>query len=724
MSKIFPLIFKAGIKKDNTSFQGEYITDGDYVRWVGSYLRKMTGQTSLNLRTNLPIQLWGQENQVLQYFYAEQNSANANNIFTIVVQAANQIIYSEFNLNDEDTAYQAIANPLNIIQGTYPFPWNEILLQILPIKLPNIENTKNKEGLLFYFGQNLLNINSSETSKDNFYFLDSAATPLQLQLAQLKFSAEVSRGSLSGGIAWNRNYLFIYGANGQVLISSLNNPFNFSSEGKNQNTEGSSITIGTDKVIYGCPVRGGSGKDDYCMLFWTLSTLVLIESVTPDANEVTLNVQDTRLHWNQTIISTNTSILSNRCVVENNGLFYWIGTDGFYVYNGMVQTLANNINKHYFFNNLDISKRQLVYGVLYEKFNEIWWYYPEKINTSQNYNLPQGSAPNGIIECSRAIIYNLVEQTWYDVAITGTHGQNLPLLGQMFNLGIPKNYPPVFNYLFCNNLDKDITLNAQGLQNQFIRLLDGKARSNTGISLDGEGGGNANYAFNNNYLTSCVQQEIGGNISYTYPNPTTVVYVGLLYNDSNIKTKTYAQISIWGMVNSTAEQEQLFYRQNVTLISGIIYWIKIPNDNIGNYLVYQIEADINEVLELSEIYFYSTTNQNVIKIPIISYFTTPIMSFSTFSPLKENDGEDIWMKISRIEPDIKTIGDIANLSMVIDSKTYAQSPILRSEILNFTNKTDKITTIYQGRNVTFSFSSIDYFELGNFFFKAEKGAKQ
>ena len=62
--------------------------------------------------------------------------------------------------------------------------------------------------------------------------------------------------------------------------------------------------------------------------------------------------------------------------------------------------------------------------------------------------------------------------------------------------------------------------------------------------------------------------------------------------------------------------------------------------------------------------------------------------------------------------------------MTINSKTYAQEPFLQSEVFQFTNETPRITTLYQGRQLNFTVASMNYFEMGNWFFKAQTGAKQ
>ena len=90
--------------------------------------------------------------------------------------------------------------------------------------------------------------------------------------------------------------------------------------------------------------------------------------------------------------------MSSNCVVEYDGLYYWIGIDRFFVYNGVVQEIINNTNLNYFFDNINFSQRQKVWGTKVTRWGEVWWFYPK------------GNAT----ECTDAIIYNVKDKLWYD----------------------------------------------------------------------------------------------------------------------------------------------------------------------------------------------------------------------------------------------------------------------------------------------------------------------
>ena len=74
-----------------------------------------------------------------------------------------------------------------------------------------------------------------------------------------------------------------------------------------------------------------------------------------------------------------------------------------------------------------MSKRQRVFGVKNVSRNEIWWFYPEK-----------GKDAN--VGCTRAVIYNVVDNTWYDTGIERAAGYFDNTGGNMYTVG--KNLSP------------------------------------------------------------------------------------------------------------------------------------------------------------------------------------------------------------------------------------------------------------------------------------------
>jgi hypothetical protein len=231
----------------------------------------------------------------------------------------------------------------------------------------------------------------------------------------------------TGGMLYVGSRLFYYGNNGLVRWSSiaaeksgeqtdLQKPFLFFKDKY-------SINISTDKVIYGAEWRGGVNAPT--IIFWTLGSVVLITNTTGSNNQVITDIDD--LSFSKKVLSRDSSILSSNSVVEYDGIFYWPGTQRFFVFNGVVLPLENNLNRQTFFDTIDMSKRQRVFGVKNVSRDEIWWFYPEK-----------GKDAN--VGCTRAVIYNVVDNTWYDTDIERAAGYFDNTGGNMYTVG--KNLVP------------------------------------------------------------------------------------------------------------------------------------------------------------------------------------------------------------------------------------------------------------------------------------------
>ena len=189
--------------------------------------------------------------------------------------------------------------------------------------------------------------------------------------------------SVSGGVVMLHPHLFVYGNNGLIQNCAAGNFTDWKSSDANANN------VSTGKIVKGLPIRGGTTSP--AGLFWSLDSLVRVTYSPTTVGSLTY-------YWRYDLISSQSSILSSSCVIEYDGIFYWIGTDRFLSYNGVIQEIPNNINQNYFFDNLNYAQRQKVWATKVPRWGEIWWFYPK------------GDAT----ECTDAIIYNVREKAWYD----------------------------------------------------------------------------------------------------------------------------------------------------------------------------------------------------------------------------------------------------------------------------------------------------------------------
>jgi len=142
------------------------------------------------------------------------------------------------------------------------------------------------------------------------------------------------------------------------------------------------------KLIKGMPLRAGSGSAP-AGLFWAYDA-VIRATFTGGATVFQFDV-----------IATDTSIISAASVVDYDGVFFWAGTDRFMMFNGVVREVPNVMNLNYFYDGINPQQRNKVFAFKVPRFGEIWWCYPKGAAT----------------ECTHAVIFNVRENTWYDTEL-------------------------------------------------------------------------------------------------------------------------------------------------------------------------------------------------------------------------------------------------------------------------------------------------------------------
>lgn len=392
-ANLYPLVYKAGIKRDGTTFQPEYCTDGQWIRFSGGKIRKMGGMLgfqAMGLGCTY-IRMFPQNDDKVLVFACVRTKIRPYLIidddFNYFIGDSNEVFTSD-GIDPDSILWQGAAVIHNAKQ--YMVFMGSPILQNITQNTPSVYTTCE-----------VVTNNIKFTKHNN---LDPDAEDPNL--------AQEHNANLNGGLCYSNPYLFLYGSNGLVQYSSSINPFDFKGD------DSGALTISSDKVIYGAPIRGGSNAPS--LLFWTLSSVVRV-----------INTGAEKVDFQIDVISKSSSIISTRCVVEYDGLFFWPGTDRFFVYNGVVQEMSNNINLDYFFNNVDLDYRQKIFGIEQPLYGEIWWFYPEKMGApNRDSTITEGHN-------TRAIIYNKKENSWYDTAISREAGTFCDELGMFMTYGEP-----------------------------------------------------------------------------------------------------------------------------------------------------------------------------------------------------------------------------------------------------------------------------------------------
>lgn len=183
----------------------------------------------------------------------------------------------------------------------------------------------------------------------------------------------------SGGVIFCKPVMVAFGNNGVIRWSNTNIT--------TWSTTDTAVITNT-KLVVAKIARGGTQN---AMLVWSLNSLIR-------CNVVPIEDDADRVSFSATPIASNISIISPYCVVEYDSVYFWIGVDRFYYYNGIVQTLDNTMNKDWFFDNVNMDYRTKIFGIALTRYDEIWWYYPRGTSTV----------------CNAVIIFNVKYKVWYD----------------------------------------------------------------------------------------------------------------------------------------------------------------------------------------------------------------------------------------------------------------------------------------------------------------------
>lgn len=193
-----------------------------------------------------------------------------------------------------------------------------------------------------------------------------------------------------GGVCVLYPFLFVYGSNGFIANNSADTNATLANYGLQSLTDwngatANQVNMSSSKIVKGLPVRGGTNSPSG--LFWATDSLIRVSFTGTSP-----------LYWRYDIISSQISIMSSSAVVEMDGIYYWMGVDRFYQYNGAVSVLPNDKNLNWLYDNVNFVQRQKVWATKVPRYNEIWFFYP------------RGDAT----ECTDAIIYNVKDKIWYD----------------------------------------------------------------------------------------------------------------------------------------------------------------------------------------------------------------------------------------------------------------------------------------------------------------------
>jgi len=437
---VISLLIPPGIQRDGTVFDSPMYVAGVWVRFQRKRPRKIGGYNAIFLNAaEISRGMIMQSTQGLNYVYSgsasyvqqwstSNTSGIGNGPTNILTSATADFTVSANNLwqfdignNLSGAGIQIVAHPgqnlaaidstvnTPVLSGSFPGgALTKVGVFTVSGTIAGINFTIAAANYLIDVGQSVTGgglpagttVASSTVSGSVTVVTLSAAGTAGAQ--SLTFDNNIS---VSGGVVMLYPYLFVYGNDGYVQNSSAGDFDNWVAPDANN------TNISATKVIKGISLRGGTASPSG--LFWSLDQLTRISySPTP--------IGSSTQYWRSDIISTQTSILSSQCVIEYDGLIFWIAVDRFMVYNGAAQELPNGVNLNFFFDNLNYSQRQKVWAAKVPRWGEIWWFYPA------------GDAT----ECNNAIIYNVREQIWYDAGFAPGAKRSAGVFSEVFRYPI------------------------------------------------------------------------------------------------------------------------------------------------------------------------------------------------------------------------------------------------------------------------------------------------
>ena len=450
-SQVYKLALPGGIKRDGTIFETPEYTDGVWCRFQRQVPKKMGGYQEIfstfdGIMRGMTMNGYNGVNYVfagtkvgLDVFTTGQsfgvgsgpyraifvsgysqfpvsgttisasnttsftiNSSNATPIsYTSVFSAGTKIIFSQSGTpttytvsSSTFTTPNTVVNFLpaygggsitNVWLYNYSFSANNNLLW-------QFDYQYNPQGgalnLLAHPGLNLNNIDNAIKSQVYIGSIlpNSSEQWTFIGLADTSGTAPTYQAvAVDGGVCSLHPFIFVYGSNGFIANNNVSSVYANQSLTDWNGPLANQVNVATGKVVFGMPIRGGAYSP--AGLFWATDSLIRVLFTGTSPN-----------YWTYDIVSSQISIMSSQAVVEMDGLYYWMGVDRFYVYDGRVTVVPNDKNVNWLFNNLNYQQRQKVWATKVPRYNEIWFFYP------------RGSAT----ECTDAIIYNVKDKIWYD----------------------------------------------------------------------------------------------------------------------------------------------------------------------------------------------------------------------------------------------------------------------------------------------------------------------
>ena len=270
---VYTHVPQAGIKRDGTLLEGEFCSDGQWVRFQRGKAKKMGGYREI---TNA---LTGPVNKLIVWTRGTLNSVisfSSSKIETLLVD--NNFVGNDIHDRTPAAAFTSQATNIWSVDTQY-------------------DAAVGTTGtiVLAHCSQSMTNIDDSTASKP-YWAVANSSTAL--------FVAITDAPSVSGGVFSVAPYTVAYGSDGLVAWSDANQPQVWSTSAV-PGDAGTARVTGT-KIVAGLPLRAGQ----LAALLWSLDSVIRMDYIGGAAI------------WRFSTVSTASSILAQNSVIEYDGVYF------------------------------------------------------------------------------------------------------------------------------------------------------------------------------------------------------------------------------------------------------------------------------------------------------------------------------------------------------------------------------------------------------------------
>ena len=175
-------------------------------------------------------------------------------------------------------------------------------------------------------------------------------------------------------------------------------------ESINKYTPQATNTAGTQRLQDGTKIMGGLVAKEN-ILIWTDNALYTMKFV---GAPFTFGFEQ---------VGTNCGLIGKNAAIEIDGVAYWMGNNGFFSFDGTVNTLPCSV-EDFVYDNADTTKGQQINAGINNLFTEVVWWYPTSGSDFNNryvvYNYGQNNAQLPMGNWYTGTNTNSIRTTWID----------------------------------------------------------------------------------------------------------------------------------------------------------------------------------------------------------------------------------------------------------------------------------------------------------------------